>query len=333
MEEHEIIRFTLNSYIGSLLKEINISKRQKEAISKMLFLSEPQFNELIADIITEIQLRSTKTASNSKLSKLNEDKFKNLVIDVFLVYNHKYPSENLQNNTEIESLINDLEALISKLKENEEERVMNKILNERTIQGRVDVYSNYLISIFGKYNENTKVILAMKELLTFDKKVKLFEFEEFFQVGDKMVNETNEEYFYYKNKFNESYGNIRKKYFINIVELLYDIHENNEKNDEFFNKEVNGIIEILNRIKENEYNGLQVAENVKNIIERFKNKFNDDNIELNNVLSEIDTFIKKGEGNLVDIVFKSAYSIKNILINMPKDVSNNSLKKINNIET
>ncbi|KAG0441861.1 hypothetical protein DMUE_0738 [Dictyocoela muelleri] len=128
MNNTDIKRITLQSYIGALIENINITSRTEDAIKKMLFLNDKQFNSLVDDIIEEIKNRSLRIKSYSKLKKLSDEKFMFLVIDAFLVFNHKFPK--IKNYDTLNCLNSELEGIKEKgLNENKLLGNINKEVN------------------------------------------------------------------------------------------------------------------------------------------------------------------------------------------------------------
>lgn len=160
-DEHEITRYILYGYVGINIRNIDINERQKTALSKMSFLTAPQFECLIKDVRTEINRRATQRKisknDNPRLANLIEKKFRDLVIDLFFVFNKKFPSKNHGNAEETEIMIFNLENLIHSLK-NEDNNVINDIRMESSLFEKIKIYQDYLKGEFNKQCKSTRVL-------------------------------------------------------------------------------------------------------------------------------------------------------------------------------
>lgn len=118
-KERDLIQYTLQSYVGPHLADMHISQRQKDAIQRLICLSEDKFEDLCADIVNEIHHRSGMDFTGSgpmyaKLAGLSDDKFRNLVVDTLLVHNYRHPGTE---TVHMEDFLNNLERLIQNLKD------------------------------------------------------------------------------------------------------------------------------------------------------------------------------------------------------------------------
>lgn len=126
----KIVKYTLESYIGRPISEIETNERQKEAIERLMNLREDKFQELCYDVSNEIHKRNgMKYDVTNKMSKrfsmLTEKNFKNLVVDLLVVYYRKNPNKKPET---MPVFLNSLEDLIETLKsESANESFIKKI--------------------------------------------------------------------------------------------------------------------------------------------------------------------------------------------------------------
>lgn len=319
MTQKDIKRYTLQSYIGTLLENINITQSTESAIKKMSFLSDPQFNKLVDDILEEIHNRSLNKKEDTKLSRLSDKKFRNLVLDTFLVYTHKNPGKK---NLKVEELIGELESLIGDLKgENKE---ISGILNEMDVGRKFYLYCEYLRNVFKRHNEDLEIINQMeiffgeffisdlennsniKNKPEFQYKLEMknkLNFDEF--LNDKKLIEyadtilkSNPEYEFYKFNLKNQNKIIKKNQFIGIIGLIYD-----ELTKFDLNNEITELIKVLELFKENE-NHNEIHSKLENIVNNLKLKLG--NIE---ILENIKIKILNNE-NVNDILFELVEFIK-----------------------
>lgn len=127
----DIVRYTLQSYVGKMFTDTEISSRQKEAIQRLNTLREDKFQEFCHDVINEIHRRSgVKYNADNKMiqrfSMLSTERFKNLVVDTLIVYYQKNPEarveempaflENLGNLIEALKIDSERESFLERLK-------------------------------------------------------------------------------------------------------------------------------------------------------------------------------------------------------------------------
>ncbi|EJW02311.1 hypothetical protein EDEG_03252 [Edhazardia aedis USNM 41457] len=179
-EERERIRKRIEDYVGETLTAFNFDDRQKEAIRKMTFLKQNEFEELLEDLSNEIDRRlndpksippaneaisSKRNLSIRRLARLAENKFKNLLTDVILVYNHRFPSPTTKNTEEIENLICDLSTFVMSLKNDSEYEtlIIKRISSEKNVRTKVHIYNKYIRRIFEKNKEDLSVVDFMED--------------------------------------------------------------------------------------------------------------------------------------------------------------------------
>lgn len=126
----DVTRYTLQSFVGPRVADLSITKRQKDAIQRLIGLSDEKFEALCDDIVNEIHRRggmnhSTDGPMHEKLAELSEEKFRSLAVDTLLVYNYRNPGTEV---LELDSFLNNLQQLISDLKtRSDEERFVERI--------------------------------------------------------------------------------------------------------------------------------------------------------------------------------------------------------------
>ncbi|TBT99315.1 hypothetical protein CWI39_2066p0010 [Hamiltosporidium magnivora] len=269
----------MENYLGSFLKDINITERQKEAISKMLFLNEMQFKDLIEDLSDELERRKDgkkdfletknkytvkRNDSRKRLAKLTENKFKNLVLDTYLVMNHRRPNEKFSDAKEIDTLIFELEKMIKTLKKQKtyEDSVIENIQDGGNIRLKSNIYNEYVRNILIKHNEDLSVVNYMEKIfnehihkLKKDEFLTLFDTNEFIGRCDNIFYEIRHferEYEYHKN-------NILSQMIVSpSVKNLSELNTNNEFKNYVITNEMIQICRLL--FKVNEYKKLQESE-------------------------------------------------------------------------
>lgn len=145
-DDKEVIRYTLQSFVSPHITNSELSSRQKEAIQRLIYLSPEKFENLCSDIVNEIHRRSGMSFDplgplQEKLSRLNIEKFRNLVIDTLLVFNYKNPGSEV---LKMEDFLSNLENLIENLKiKSDKEKFINKIKNQPFIN-KITEFNRYL---------------------------------------------------------------------------------------------------------------------------------------------------------------------------------------------
>lgn len=133
MEEqrnNDLIRYTLQSFIGKTIGDADINNRQQEAIQRLCQLKNDRFYDLCNDIINEIHRRSgmnydKNNKMTDKFSRLSDEKFENLVIDTLSAFYLKHPECKME---EMPEFLDNLKLLIENLKSDlEKTSFMNKL--------------------------------------------------------------------------------------------------------------------------------------------------------------------------------------------------------------
>lgn len=239
-QQDDIKRYTMQSFVGSHLSTMQISHRQKEAIERLVRLTDDKFDGLCEDIVSEIHRRngiqnSTENTTSphaspvhDRLAQLSEDKFKNLVVDVLLVHSYKQPnSEPLK----LDQFMNNLQHLIAELNGlAENERFINKI-KDLTFLNKLEEYNKYIKERKRVPNEITDEIeKAIKE----EKSERSGRLLDVLAYPDVLIEELN------KVKENEEIKKSKEK----IRELM-----NGEKNEEEIKENIIKIIrEVMGRM-------------------------------------------------------------------------------------
>lgn len=172
------IRKKLFSFNKDQMDTKSISSRQKEAVEKMIFLTNDQFSELLEDVCNEIDMRNKnelcyvkhpdlsdkRNLSRKKLRGLDFSKFSNLVTDVLLVLNHRVPSRN-KKQPGMDDMLSDLEDILSGLKrrKSDEEKVANMLNSVTDFQEQNRIFTAYLKNNFQKNRMDTSVIDVMEK--------------------------------------------------------------------------------------------------------------------------------------------------------------------------
>ncbi|EPR78753.1 hypothetical protein SLOPH_1681 [Spraguea lophii 42_110] len=285
----EVKRMTLHSYIATTLEKLEVSDREKEAITKLMFLSKKQFDDLVEDVIEEIERRTLKIrkTSNSnvvtermhskkRLSNLTSKRFKNLVLDVFLVFNHKYPTKSTQNLEEIEELIQQLEMFITELKN--EDNIVNSIEITTDTNERYKIIKNHIQEICAQNNISQEFIKYLDELVNITP-IQTISSPMIFLKATEYLNNTKDKniYNYHKNNIVNNIKDksiisdkIVKREMINIMELvLCDLKIDNKID---LKEEIDMLISILVEIKNKEINESKEDGENKEMVDLNKNK-------------------------------------------------------------
>lgn len=121
----EVIRCTLQSYIGKTLKGVEMDDNQKAAISRLSNMKKERFEQLCLDLTNEIQRRNGLSYDppnelGSKLIMISDQKLKNLVMETLTVF---YIKNTEYKNEELPEFLNNLSLLISDLKTQTENEI------------------------------------------------------------------------------------------------------------------------------------------------------------------------------------------------------------------
>lgn len=144
-QQKNIVRFTLQSYVGPSINHIEITQRQKDAIQRLIYLPDQNFVELCDDIVNEIHRRNgmkhtTTNAMFNKLVNLSDEKFKNLVVDTLLVYNYRNPGNEYAND----DFLNNLKKLIEDLKATPENDNFIEEIKNLAFVNKISEYNKYV---------------------------------------------------------------------------------------------------------------------------------------------------------------------------------------------
>lgn len=144
-ESRDIIRYTLQSYVGSMFTETKMSGRQKEAIRRLSSLRRDKFQELCHDIINEIHRRggvkyNTDNKMIQKFAMLSTEKFKNLVVDTLIVYYQKNPEARME---EPPAFLENLGTLIESLKVDSEREIFLERLKRLEFYNKIQEFVSY----------------------------------------------------------------------------------------------------------------------------------------------------------------------------------------------
>lgn len=364
MDNIQSTRTRLHSFITYPLK--NVTSRQRDAVQKMLFLEEDQFQELLMDIQDEIARRecrqkeplpksdaytTKRNKSRQNLARLNSGKFENLVIDVLLVLNHRFPDLEEKNVTEIETLIGDLEKLITDLKGDMayEQLVIEQVGSEKDLKLRLHIYNKYVRRMLEKHNEDVSVVQFVDEILKcqadctsvsmfdlMDTNVFLKQCEVFF----KKMNMYSEEYDYHRGNLItlvdekifsvDVHEKLVRKEKKSLFELMLKVDKKSKKGDRSIEREVNTIITSLSTIKDlyksgedDEYFTVakNVADAIDNLIKKLDGVDNVDTDQVNELVGtreELIKLIKERNGECIPMtIFNMARLVKNILYCIP----------------
>ncbi|KAF7696514.1 hypothetical protein CDIK_1806 [Cucumispora dikerogammari] len=174
----EITRMKLISYLGDRINETPLEEIE-EAISKMLFLSSSQFENLLSDILDQIEKRTlnsserndshsflgTSKSSDSKLNNLSTRQFKKLCLDVFYVFEAKYPSDKANKYV---SLIKNLEVSINEITNkmellDETNVILLNVEREKCPTTQLNIFLEHLKKLFLVHNLDSKLIFKFQK--------------------------------------------------------------------------------------------------------------------------------------------------------------------------
>lgn len=162
--DKSIVRYTLQSFVGPHISDMKISQRQKDAIQRLIYLSDEKFEGLCEDIVNEIHHRSgmqhvKEGPMYEKLTKLNDEKFKNLVVDTLLVYNYRNPGTEVLH---LDDFLANLQSLIEDLKsQSEGEKFISKIKG----MGFVNVMQEYNKYVKRAANVDSEITAAIDRVI------------------------------------------------------------------------------------------------------------------------------------------------------------------------
>lgn len=322
-----IIKYTLESYIGKPISEIETTERQKEAIDRLFNLREDKFDEICYDVCNEIHRRNgmkydVKNKMCEKFSMLTEMHFKNLVVDLLVVYYLKNPDKKPES---MPAFLNSLETLIDSLKsEAENQNFLYKIKN-LNFYHKIQEFITYLKS--NKIDTNNDIdnlfdymILELKYEIE-NESIKFFEALSYPEILIEQFEKTK--YFLkLKPEVQNEIKNLKQKIQINlkvtnkdeiikisllqILEIIVNNSQIPARNIECYENEIKILIESLESIKNELKN--QIPINFKILISR-----------LNNVIEKI------SENNMKKpfIHYKPAFD--EILNNLKEDKNNNKI--------
>lgn len=253
-EKADKAREKLCSFNIDKLKSMNIAECQKEAIEKMMFLSQEQFDDLVEDVCNEIDMRrrneTTYTPNPSfsekrnmscrKLRCLNNEKFSNLVVDVLLVLNHRIPSA--EHAGETCDMLSDLENILLSLKRGRtsEERTIREIKLAGDFQQKTKIFMKYLKSEFKNNRMETGVMDVMEAEMrsyfrgqTEAQMGYMLKTENFLEYADRLSEDVSAPEYAYRRKNikelvdtrPEGYRRLVKAEMCRIFELLLEKHD------------------------------------------------------------------------------------------------------------
>lgn len=114
----DIIRYTLQSYLGKSLRDLVLNETHKAAISRLNSMREERFEQLCLDLINEIHRRNgmsfeTPNELGAKLLKISDQKFKNLIVETLTVF---YMRNTCYKQEEMPEFLENMTNLIAELK-------------------------------------------------------------------------------------------------------------------------------------------------------------------------------------------------------------------------
>lgn len=141
----DVVRYTLQSFIGKTGKDFKMDDRQQEAIQRLCKLKDERFDELCEDIANEIHRRSgMKYNHNSKIQdkfiRLSDHKFKNLVIDTLTVLYLKNPEYKTEGMPEF---LENMKILIDQLKIDSEKAMFLAKLEKLNFYNKLKEFLEY----------------------------------------------------------------------------------------------------------------------------------------------------------------------------------------------
>lgn len=253
-EKADKAREKLCSFNIDKLKSMNIAECQKEAIEKMMFLSQEQFDDLVEDVCNEIDMRrrnetaytpnprfsEKRNMSCKKLRCLDNEKFSNLVVDVLLVLNHRMPSAEHAGGAC--DMLADLENILTSLKRGKTsgERAVREINQAGDIQHKTKIFMRYLRGEFKKHSMEASVLDVMDTEMkryfrgqTEAQMSYMLKAENFLEYADRLCEDVHApEYAYHRKNIRElvetrpeGYRRLVKTEMCRIFELLLEKHD------------------------------------------------------------------------------------------------------------
>lgn len=184
---HEKIREEFEGCVKGM-EDRPIVGRKKEAVEKIFFLTENQFNDICVDLYEEIGRRKSKKSApleskkeygakrnmvREQLSFLEEGDLKNLVHDTLLVLRHKHSTSSEDRLECLDSLVRDLQTIVSSNTPCEEpspaanvkyhQSEKNRIMHEPDAKKKADHFFTYLKSTFSTHKIMHEDILRHME--------------------------------------------------------------------------------------------------------------------------------------------------------------------------
>lgn len=272
--QNNLIKYTLESFIGKPITEIEVSERQKEAIQRLLNLKDEKFEELCKDVTNEIFRRNGMSYDLSnkmceKFSMLSLENFKNLVVDVLVVY---YEKNTDQKPETMPVFLNNLETLILNLKiESEKESFLNKVKDVQFYQ-KIMEFIDYM-----KPGKSNGIAEYMKECVESEIRKDNHSFLDSLSFPKILINEIEDcaffKYLSYEStkEFNERKLNILtnleekeneiqvKNDLIKIVEIIIMNSRIPARKIQWFETEIKTVIQNLDIIK----NGLRANKSIE----------------------------------------------------------------------
>ena len=300
----DIIRCTLQSYLGKSIKDLTLGEQQKTAVVRLTGMRNERFDQLCDDLINEIHRRNgldfnNPTVLGEKLFIISDQKFKNLVMETLTVFYFKNPNYQAENMPEF---IEKVKILIKDLKEQTEKEIFINQIENLGFYSKIYEFLDFV----KRSGIDGEITTIMKEFV--DQKVEedgfdffeLLEFPDlflkrFFENEKKMKNENFYEKI--KNLYNEvlqlSNGtskNYNEKSEIlknNITEIISVVIQNvsiPSKKIEFFENEISGVVEVLEEVEKEietkmsmnlDNASLKLSEILENIISKGSNLTNE----------------------------------------------------------
>lgn len=145
--DKNVIRCTLQSFLGKSIKSFQIGERQEEAIQRLSQLKEDKFNELCYDIVNEIHRRSglnydQNSKMNEKFMKLSDQRFKNLIVDTLTVFYSK--NGDLRKEDQNPEFLDNLKGLITQLKQDSEKSTFLSKLEKLNFYNKLIEFLEYV---------------------------------------------------------------------------------------------------------------------------------------------------------------------------------------------
>ncbi|UTX42547.1 putative alpha-helical pore forming toxin [Encephalitozoon hellem] len=278
----EMIRCELESYVAEEMKSVSPSTRQMDAIEKMASLPEKNFEDLVSDIVNEMRRRSNvpsispETPMQWKLSRIHEDGFKSLVLDLLLVMNQRSP-EDKRSSENVHGLINNLDKLISSLKEDmmNEEKMAEDICSSRDISDKFMMFIEYSRNVFDRNGEDIKVHEHMMkevkeyfEAQTIDGPDLTINVDVLLKKCDRLKHSNLPEYKYHRNNIQRLKAmdlgiEVKKRLIRDEVLQIYSIFVTESTNlkgarEKQLECKVNSLVDVLCKIKSDAEEGKEI---------------------------------------------------------------------------